>query len=272
MPRHKPVRLACVRGGFRTYYILDISFMTILSLYEKPAVLDRNKHRNFRLKPSATGLKFVAQTVALPIAPLEIGYAAAEFPIVFAVQEDGTGTPIGLFGVREKENLMVDDNGNWLGHYIPGFIRRYPFVLNIDPQNERPFVVFDEAFDGLGEFADGERLFNEDGSETEFMKATVGFLSEFSAQSEAAQQFVANLKKHDLLVPQQVVFTRTKDETYTLDGFQIVDEKRLLALPDAALLELTRSGDLGRIYAHLLSLNNITRIAQRMKAAAPTKA
>jgi hypothetical protein len=246
--------------------------MTILSLYEKPAVLDRNKHRNYRLKPSVNGMKFAAKTLALPLAPLEFGHAAAEFPIVFAMSDDGTGTPISLFGVREKENLMIDDNGNWVGTYIPGFLRRYPFVLNIDPQNERPFVVFDEAYDGLGEFEDGERLFNEDGSESEFLKQTVGFLSEFSAQSEHANQFVANLKKHDLLVPQQVVFNRNPDENYTLDGFHIVDEKRLLALSDAALLELTRSGDLGRIYAHLLSLNNINRIAFRMKGAAPAKA
>jgi hypothetical protein len=246
--------------------------MTILSLYEKPVVLDRNKHRNYRIKPSSTGLKFAAKTLALPLAPLEFGAAAAEFPIVFAVNADGTGTPISLFGVRENENLMIDENGNWLGTYIPGFLRRYPFVLNIDPQNERPFVVFDETYDGIGEFEDGERLFNEDGSETEFTKSTMAFLAEFSAQSEHATHFVGVLKKHDLLVPQQVVFTRSKDESYSLDGFHIVDEKRLLALPDAALLELTRSGDLGRIYAHLLSLNNITRVAQRMKGPAPTKA
>ena len=246
--------------------------MTILSLYEKPVVLDRNKHRNYRLKASANGMKFAAKTLALPIAPVEFGLAAAEFPIVFAINDDGTGTPISLFGVREKENLMIDENGNWLGSYIPGFLRRYPFILNIDPQNERPFVVLDEGYDGLGEFEDGERLFNEDGSETELLKSTVNFLSEFSGQSEHAGQFVANLKKHDLLVPQQVVFNRNKDENYTLDGFHIVDEKRLLALPDAALVDLTRSGDLGRIYAHLLSLNNITRIAQRMTAPAPAKA
>ena len=122
------------------------------------------------------------------------------------------------------------------------------------------------------EGGEGDRLFNEDGSETDLMKSTLAFLSEFSGQSEAAHQFVATLIKHDLLVPQQVAFKRSDDESYLLDGFHIVDEKRLLALSDAALVELTRSGDLGRIYAHLLSLNNIHRIAQRVQGPAPAKA
>lgn len=241
--------------------------MTILSIYEKPAVLDRVRHRNYRLNRSPSGLKFAAKSVALPVAPIEFAYAALEFPIVFAINNDGTGTPIGLFGVRENENLMIDDKGDWLGYYVPGFIRRYPFVLNIEGEDKTPFVLFDEAFDGFGENVEGDRLFNEDGSETELMKSTLAFLSEFSAQSETATQFVATLKKHDLLVPQQVVFNRGKDESYTLDGFQIVDEKRLQALPDAAILELARSGDLARIYTHLLSLANIHRITQKMQAA-----
>lgn len=246
--------------------------MTILSLYEKPVVLDRNRHRNYRFRPASTGLKFAAKSVALPIAPLEFMYAALEFPIVFAIDAEGTGTPIGLFGVRQNENLMINEKGEWQGFYVPGFIRRYPFVLNVDPTSNAPFVLFDGAYDGLGETEDGERLFNEDGSETEYLKSTLAFLSEFSGQSDLAHQCVATLKKHDLLVPQQVAFKRSEDETYSLDGFHIVDEARLMALSDAALLELARSGDLGRIYAHLLSLNNIHRIAQRVQAQPPAKA
>jgi hypothetical protein len=185
--------------------------MTILSLYEKPILLDRNVHRQYRLRPASTGLKFAAKSVALPIAPLEFTYASLEFPIVFAINSDGTGTPIGLFGVRENENLMINDKGEWQGFYIPGFIRRYPFVLNLDPASETPFVLFDETYDGLSESGAGERLFNDDGSETDLMKSTLAFLSEFSAQSEHANQFVATLKKHDLLVPQQVAFKRSDD-------------------------------------------------------------
>ena len=79
--------------------------MTILSFYEKPVVLDRIKHRKYRLKLASTGLKFAAKAVALPIAPVEFPHAALEFPIVFAINSDGSGSPIGLFGVRENEKI-----------------------------------------------------------------------------------------------------------------------------------------------------------------------
>lgn len=245
--------------------------MTILSFYQKPVVLDRNAHRKLRMKASASALKFAAKSVALPIAPSEFPYGAVEFPIVFALNSETSGTPIGLFGVRENENLFVNDKGEWQGFYIPAFIRRYPFVLNIDPSNNAPYVLVDEAFDGFNE-TEGDRLFEDDGKETAFMTSTLSFLSDFMAQSDLATKFVETLIKHKLLVPQQVVFTRTKDESYTLDGFHIVDEKRLMELDDASLLELARSGDLARIHTHLLSLNNIHRIVQRMQGTPPAAA
>jgi hypothetical protein len=242
--------------------------MTILSFYEKPILLDRNAHRNLRLKTTPSGLKFAAKSVALPIAPAEFPHSALEFPIVFAVNETGSSTPIGLFGVRENENLFIDENGVWQGFYIPAFIRRYPFVLNVDPTSNAPYVLIDEAFDGISE-TEGERLFEEDGKETAFMKSTLEFLSDFMGQSEQAGLFVETLKKHDLLIPQQVVFTRSEDESYTLDGFHIVDEKRLSALSDEVTLQLARSGDLARIHTHLLSLNNIHRVVQRLAGKPP---
>jgi hypothetical protein len=35
-----------------------------------------------------------------------------------------------MLGLRNRENLLVDDQARWLGHYVPAFrARRYPFVL-----------------------------------------------------------------------------------------------------------------------------------------------
>ncbi|MEJ1959619.1 MAG: SapC family protein [Nitrosomonadales bacterium] len=38
----------------------------------------------------------------------------------------------------------------------------------------------------------------------------------------------------------------------------MVDEAKLAALADDKLLQLAKSGELGRIYAHLISLSNIS--------------
>ncbi len=190
---------------------------------------------------------------------------------MFAVGENGPGMPIALVGVRENENLLVDKNGKWLTEYVPAFVRRYPFVLNIDPATGNPMVLIDEAFDGISE-TEGERLFADDGSETDLLKSTLAFLGDFKQQSEYANQFMENLKKHDLLIPQSIVINQGGENSIKLDGFHIVDEKRVMALSDAALLELTRSGDLGRIYTHLLSLNNANKLVRLIVAKDPVAA
>jgi hypothetical protein len=245
--------------------------MTILNFYEKPVLLDRQHHRQLRLKKSPNGLAFAASTIAIPLAIIEFPQAALEYPIVFAAGENGPGTPVALTGVREKENLFIDANGNWQGVYIPAFVRRYPFVLNIDPETKAPMVLVDEAFDGLN-LTEGDRLFEDDGKETEFTKSMLAFLGDFKTQGEFSNQFMANLKKFDLLIPQAITINRGDTPTMSLDGFHIVDEKRLMALDDASTLELARNGDLGRIHTHLLSLNNIQKVLQRLNDKLPLPA
>ena len=46
--------------------------------------------------------------------------------------------------------------------------------------------------------------------------------------------------------------------------FSVVDEQRLAALDDAKLLDLARSGYLVWIYAPLMSLGNVARLAERL--------
>jgi hypothetical protein len=252
-------------------HLIETIFMTILNFYEKPAILDRKQHRNLRLNASPNGFAFAASTIAIPLAIVEFPQAVLEYPIVFAMGDKGVGTPIALAGIREKENLFIDAKGKWQAQYIPAFVRRYPFLLNIDPTNNAPLVLVDEAFDGLS-VSEGERLFAEDGSETEVTKSMLAFLGDFKAQAEFSNQFMARLKKLDLLVPQAVSVNRGSEPSISLDGFHIVDEKRLAALDDAATLELVRSGDLARIHTHLLSLGNIQRLVQRLQEKLQTTA
>ena len=51
---------------------------------------------------------------------------------------------------------------------------------------------------------------------------------------------------------------------FTLDGFFVVDEQKLRELKGKALQELAKSGDLGWIYAHLMSLVNVEALTRRL--------
>ena len=54
--------------------------------------------------------------------------------------------------------------------------------------------------------------------------------------------------------------------TVLLNGLQVVDEQKLLKLPDATLLEFFRAGEMSWIYAHLVSLGNLNALAEKLVA------
>ena len=168
-----------------------------------------------------------------------------------------------LVGLGDHDNVMVNEAGQWEpGVYVPAFIRRYPFVLAGADDAESLTVCIDEAYPGLGE-AEGEALFGADGQETDYLTRLVEFLSRFHAEMRRTNQLAEKLAERGLLIPRSITIER-QGSKQTLEGFWVVDETRLNALDDSALLELVRNGYMGPIYAHLLSLANIPRLARRL--------
>jgi hypothetical protein len=65
------------------------------------------------------------------------------------------------------------------------------------------------------------------------------------------------------LLSSKVITVEFEGQKRNLEGLWLVDEKKLLELDDAQTLELVRSGYMGLIYAHFLSLSNVVRLARR---------
>jgi hypothetical protein len=157
---------------------------------------------------------------------------------------------------------MVGADGVWeLGAYIPAFIRRYPFVLAGAEQAETLTVCLDEAYAGLGE-KEGESLFNPDGTETTYLRNVIEFLRLFHAEMQRTNAFASKLAELGLL-SSKVITVEFEGQKRNLEGLWLVDEQKLRALDDAQTLELVRSGYMGLIYAHFLSLSNVVRLARR---------
>ena len=52
--------------------------------------------------------------------------------------------------------------------------------------------------------------------------------------------------------------------SFVMNGLMVVDEQKLLALDEPKVIDLFKSGELGLIYAHLISLGNIKRLMERI--------
>jgi len=237
--------------------------------YEHPVPLNRADHKDLRMK-NVAHVKFAMNTHSVPLTGAEFGLAARDLLIVFAGTDAASAGPIALLGLRENENLYVDEAGQWEKNaYIPAFVRRYPFVLAEKPaaQEGNDFTVFlDDRFEGFNT-AEGQRLFNEDGTDTELLTNAVGFLGEFQQNIERTRWFMQQLVKHDLLEPRNVQLHKGEAESsrgITLNGLFMISEEKLRALDEKVTHELLHEGVLGWAYAHLLSLANIDRLAQRL--------
>jgi hypothetical protein len=245
--------------------------MSATPFYSNVVPLNRDRHRNLRLRADGP-MRFAAGAHFVPLAAVELFDAARDYPIVFAGGEDAI--PMAVLGLRSGENLFLDADGRWAeAAYVPAFVRRYPFVLSGAGQTTQFTVCLDEGYEGLSE-TEGTRLFDDEGKESELVTRIVGFLKDHLAEAERTRRFVERLRELDLLSVQDMQVQDGRGRTFALREFRTVDEKKLKALGNDVVGELHRSGYLGCIYAHLVSLGNVRRLASRVptEASEPTHA
>ena len=245
--------------------------MAEVLFYERPVPLNRTAHKDLRLKGQSS-LKFAMNVHSVPLTGAEFGLAARDLLVVFAGNDVNDAGPIALLGLRQDENLFVDTDGQWAPNtYVPAFVRRYPFVLAekpADQEGEELTVFLDEQYEGFGT-VEGERLFKEDGTDTELLTNAVRFLGEFQQNIQRTRWFMEQLRKHDLLEPRNIRLQRDATDgaearSINLNGLFVVNEDKLRTLDEKTVLEFAREGVFGWIYAHLLSLANIDRLTQRL--------
>lgn len=232
--------------------------------YAKPVVLDREKHRHRRVVPTDS-FAFARHANSLALVTAEFGEACREFAIVF-MRQGPRVVPVAMVGLRARENLFVDGNGRWCARYVPAFLRRYPFVLARLPGQPSLGLCIDEAFPGWSEER-GEALFDAEGQDTPFLRNAAAFLTQYQAEQERTEAFCRRLEEAGLLREMNARADLKDGRSFTIEGLLVVDEPKLLALPDAAALSLFRSGELHLVSLHLLSLGNMKTLADRMPAA-----
>ena len=239
--------------------------LATLLFYKEPVQLNSDVHRNARLGGLSGDFGFAKETNSIPLAAVEFFDVAREYAIAFSGKEGEAISPIGIFGVRQNENLFVSADGKWEGRYIPAFVRRYPFVLAEKLDAEDFNVYLDEAYPGFGA-ADGERLFTDAGDQTPVLRQALEFLGNYQGEITRTRLFVERLQELKLLIPRVLKVVTPDQQAIVLQGFSVVDEAKLMSLGDAELLSLARSGLLAWIHAHLISLGNIPSLAERLNA------
>ena len=233
--------------------------------YKQPQHLSPEDHGGLGVKQIAEPFGFLRQAHAVPVTVTEFGLAAASYPIIFVGNDR---TPVAVMGVRQGQNLFVDAQGR-VGedHYVPAFVRRYPFVFAADDASDRLVLCVDRAAPMVSN--QPEVPFFENGQPSKFTNDAIEFCKEFERQRRATAEFVKMLVDLDLMEQKSVAFQprdalgNPAGDQQKIADYYAISEERLNALPDAKYLELRNNGAVGACYAHLVSLLNWQKIIQR---------
>jgi hypothetical protein len=236
------------------------------ALYRAPELLDPVRHGALKIS-ALQDWSITRHMHAVYVAATELPQAALEFPVLFVHSGDrdaggrATVSPVALLGLAQGENLYVDGT-RWLARYVPAFLRRYPFLTGRAAGDAAPGVMIDTAWSGLSHTV-GEALFDAQGWPAPALQRHLALLERFEAEALRTRQFCAQLVDLELLRPMQADATLPDGQTLTVEGFQLVDEEKLRALPEPAVLELHRNGMLMLMHLHIASLANMPALVER---------
>ena len=238
--------------------------MSELLFYEKVVALSEQTHANLRVKP-VTNFRYAAKVNSVPLLVSEFGDCAREYPVVFVRGDTGL-VPVALIGLREAENLFVDNLGKWDARYIPAFVRRYPFVPGKGEEGQ--FVVCIDSDASCFDEKAGEPLFA-DGKPTKQLDHALNFMRDFQQGAVATESVCARLHALDLFRDADSVARLNDGTQFRLNGMSVVDEAKLRALDKEVVFELFSNGVLGLIHAHLVSLGNLAGLVDRLSKRRP---
>jgi hypothetical protein len=222
--------------------------------------LSSNVHPDYRNR-AADSAPFLVNNHAVPITVDEFVSAQRNYPIVFSSGEGNV--PLALMGLNEGVNVFIDEAGKLTGDvYVPAYVRRYPYMLaRLSPDAQELSLCFDPTSGLVGDFKEGDRLFEEDGKPSEMTNNILRFCEEFEMSAQRTVSFMTDLQKTGLLIEGEVSIQPVgAEQPFVYRGFQMVDEEKLRNLSAEESSKLHQNGMLALIYAHLFSVQLVRDI------------
>lgn len=229
-------------------------------MYKKIVAFNSAHHANKKIIP-VNHFKFAKNVHIASLMINEFNRAAGIYPIVFLQGDTGSYSIFALLGLKQEENLFVNEEGRWKASYIPAVIRRYPFMLGKDENSDNLMIGIDEESEFISE-TEGQPLVDENGKPTQIVENVKNYLSEIHRFSEISNRFCQDLAERELLTPLNMQIKNAGGQTMNIGGCHGVNEKKFNELSDDDFLELRKKGMLPLIYAHLISLSQLDRLVR----------
>ncbi len=230
-------------------------------------------YKNNRVRLPAPGElpSFARGSNAVPISYSEFASACRDYPLAFVTTDNGKSySSVAIIGIAGTENLYLE-NGRWDETvYLPAYIRRYPFCMakvTLDGKEQADrLVCVEKAFLAAEDDKGGEAMFDADGKPTPHWESISKLLEEYERDLDRTREMCDILAEYSLLEPFTLQATLKDGGPLNLGGMSRINEKNLEFLNAAQHKNLIKKGIMGRIYAHLISLENFARLLARKAA------
>jgi hypothetical protein len=228
--------------------------------------------RNQRVKLPQTGTlpAFTRQLNAIPVSFTEFNVAHRDYPLVFSSGDAGkTFAPVAVLGLEAGAHLFAPSDGWAPGTYVPAYVRRYPFCMarvTLDKVEQAERLICVEKAYVADSPTEGVAMFDEAAAALPRWTEIEKLLQEYEADLERTREMCGILGDYGLLEPFSMQATLNAGGAMHLTGMFRVDEKKLETLNASQCKNLIKKGIMGKIYMHLLSLDNFARLLDRKAA------
>ena len=231
-------------------------------MYQNLEILNKITHKENSVK-EIKDFSFAKNLINAPITVVEFFEACKNYPIFFAKDVNDNWFASVMLGFKENENVFVNDKGEWDKlHYVPAFVRRYPFIL-LNQENSLDFILgIEKEYLSIDKIDESRKLFNEENS-TEFFNKVINFLLDFNTDTNVTTNFIKQLDQWELLEEKTVTIITLNKEQFNITGLFIVNEEKLKHLSKKKKDEINDKNAIPLITAHLISLSNIQKLGMK---------
>lgn len=209
--------------------------------------VNAESHRSLRVEPSGAEPRNFVGVIAAEFVAL-----ATHYPILFSKDaETGAFYCGAMLGFDPGENLFLADGTSI---YRPLNLQRGPFFT----AGQDLAVDLDSPKVGSG-----ERLFDEAGAPTAYLKSIIALFRELVPGIERTRHFTETLLGFKLIEPIDINVGFDDGTSRALEGLYTVNLDRVRELGDSDALDLFRRGYLQLIYVMAASLSQVKVLAQR---------
>jgi len=218
----------------------------LMKAFKKAIALDSKLHRDLKVK-MPDNFSFMKEVETVPLTYSEILTATMYYPVMFGIQEN-TVFPFAIIGINQK-NIFLNEDATWKVEAIPNICKHYPF--GVFKEDDYYTIVVDETYVS----DDGERLFDDEGNDTEFFSKIKAGLTELARDFHDAEEFAQEIFKNGYLQPLNLDINVKHGEMH-LRNMLMANLDALSKLQPEKLYTLNAKGTLLILHAHYLSLRN----------------